>query len=322
MAYRPAKKIHLIKKNGVLGEAFSRFEQDKRIQNVSHKTQEVYENTWKFFGRHLETFGEQTGTDLDFEAPSNRKAWEKRIVNLCMTAIDDRQRGERPVSPITVNVYLRVINTFLKWLKVEDEFLKFDWKIKPLEVPTGDRREIFTDEDVEALQKFKPTSFNQTRAWTISMLMLDSGVRIEEALSLTVPDIDYDGDIIRIVGKGNKSRPVPISIIKPILNRYVSKHMPKTAKYVFGTRSGRMMLQRNALRDLRVVQRKAKMTPLSWHSYRHTFGTGYLRRGGKIDKLQRIMGHADIRTTQIYLHMAKEYITEDHETYSSLMPMR
>src|ERR1022692_2520630 len=120
MAHRPNKKIVLTQKAGVLGEAFTRFAQQKRIENISHKTQEVYENAWKFFGPHLQTFGQMTGTEDDFDQPASRKAWEKRIVSLIMTAIDERQSGERPVSPITVNVYLRVINTFLRCLRVED----------------------------------------------------------------------------------------------------------------------------------------------------------------------------------------------------------
>jgi integrase/recombinase XerD len=319
--YRPTKKIHQTEKHGTLGEGFSRFTQQKRIENVSYKTQEIYENAWKFFGPHLQTFGEQTGSDEDFDAPANRKAWEKRIVKLIMDAIDARQSGERPVSPISVNVYLRVVNTFLKWLKDEDEYLQFAWKVKELETAKGDRREIFPDEDVTALQKYKPVSFNQHRAWTIAMLMLDCGIRIEEALSLTVADIDYDSDVLKVIGKGNKARAVPISLSKALLNKYVSKHMPKAAKFVFGTASGKMMSQRNALRDIHVVQRKAKITPLSWHSFRHTFASGFLRRGGKIDKLQRILGHADLRTTAIYLHLGNEYLTDDHEMHSSLTPM-
>ena len=238
-----------------------------------------------------------------------------------MTAIDERQSGPRPVSPITINLYLRVVNTFLRWLRVEDEYLQFPWKVKELEVPTGDRREIFSDDDVLALQKYKPASFSQTRAWTIAMLMLDCGIRIEEALSLTVADIDYDSDILRIVGKGNKQRHVPISLSKPILNKFITKHMPSKAKYVFGTASGRMMSQRNALRDLAVAQRAAKMTPHSWHSFRHTFASGYLRRGGTVDRLQRILGHADLRTTSIYLHLGNEYLTDEHEAHSSLTPI-
>lgn len=128
MAYRPTKKIHLLKKCGILCEAFLRFQGEKRIKHVSYKTLEVYENAWKFFGSHLETFGQMTSTDADFDGPANRRQWEKRIVHLIHTAIAERQESENPVSPLTVNVYLRVINTFLKWPKDEDETLNNEWK--------------------------------------------------------------------------------------------------------------------------------------------------------------------------------------------------
>jgi hypothetical protein len=129
MAHRPAKKIQLTDKHGILGEAFTRFEIDRRIKKVSHKTLELYENTWKFFGAHLQKWGQMTGDeDQDFQQV-NRKQYEKRILTLISAAIVDRDESDNPVSPVTVNIYIRPINTFLKWLKDEDETLKFAWKV-------------------------------------------------------------------------------------------------------------------------------------------------------------------------------------------------
>ena len=92
--------------------------------------------------------------------------------------------------------------------------------------------------------------------------------------------------------------------------------------YVFGTHTGKQMIQENASRDLRVVKRKCGVRPLSFHSFRHTFATGFLRRGGNIYKLQQIMGHADLKTTAVYLHLAAEYVTEGHDAFTSLTPIR
>jgi integrase len=154
--------------------------------------------------------------------------------------------------------------------------------------------------------------------------MLGNGMRIDEALSLTKPDINFHDDMIRIEhGKGNKTRHVPIPLaLKPLLHRYIDKTMPPTAKYVFGTANGTPLSQRNALRDIGVVLRKAKVRQLSWHCFRHTFATGYLMRGGPIHKLQKFLGHARMETTLVYLHMAESHYMQDHDDYSSLTPLR
>ena len=111
-------------------------------------------------------------------------------------------------------------------------------------------------------------------------------------------------------------------MFRPILYRYMTRTQPEESAFVFGTTKGTKMSQRNALRDIRVVERAAGVRCLSWHCYRHTMATGYLRRGGNIYKLQRILRHADIRTTEKYLHLATDFITEGHEAFSSLAPIK
>ncbi len=321
-----------------LGDRFERFKRDKMIQRVAKKTLEVYDNAWKFFGPGMESVDlsmkmalrdeEEFPTNLEPGAQATAKRLlkeeEKQIVDAIKKTIHDRQLGKRPVSPVTVNVYLRVVNTFLRWLKLEDEYLDFDWRVKSLEVPTGERRQMFTDDEISALIKFRPKSFNQTRAWSIAMVMLDTGIRIDEALSLEERNVNFDSDFIFVEdGKGEKSRHVPISdMLRPILYRYINRVKPKDGVLIFGTHKGTKMSQRNALRDVRVVERAAGVRCLSWHCYRHTMATGYLRRGGNIYKLQRICGHSDIRTTQKYIHLSTDFITEGHEAFSSLAPVK
>jgi site-specific recombinase XerD len=220
--------------------------------------------------------------------------------------------------PECANIYIRVINTWLAWLKEEDEFLEYAWKIEKLSEPKGIRREIFTPEIITALSKFKPTNFDMIRTWTLAMLIFDTGLRIEDALKLAVADIDYDSDILKIIGKGNKQRHVPFTKSRGILNKYILKTMPKTAKYVFGTATGNVANYRNILYDLGIIEERAGVQKLSWHSFRHNFATGYIANGGDIYRLQRILGHTDIRTTTIYLHMLPSYVTDKHESFSSM----
>ena len=282
---------------------------DRHFQRVSPKTLECYENAYKFFAPVLNTL------ELELVNPFNpghslQEALQKRV--------EIELRSDDPLSPTSINIYVRVMNSFLHWGYGKE------YRLRSVKAPTGEHRQIFTDEEVARLIKYKPTSFNQVRAWTIAICMLDTGVRIDEALSIESTDVDFNSDFIFIAsGKGEKSGHVPISeLLRPSLYRYMTRTQPKESAFVFGTTKGTKMSQRNALRDVRVVERAAGVPSLSWHCYRHTMATGYLRRGGNIYKLQRILRHADIRTTEKYLHLATDFITEGHEAYSSLAPIK
>ncbi len=320
MVLKPRKRIVIVEKPGPWGHRFQRFEDFKDSQEgVSDKTMEIYENTWKFFAP---AFVEDN--DPYQPPPTSQKDKEKQLVERLQAVITKRKREANPVSATTINIYTRVMNTFLRWLKEYDDELIYLWQLKKQIVQTGDTRETFREDELANLRCYKPKSLNQRRAWTIAMTMLDNGMRIDEALSLTTPDINFHDEVIRIEhGKGNKTRLVPISpALKPILHRYIDKTMPPAARYIFGTANGTPLSQRNALRDVGVVLRKAKVRELSWHCFRHTYATGYLLRDGHIHKLQKLLGHVRIETTLIYLHMADSHYQQDHGDYSSLKPLR
>ncbi|HLG95601.1 MAG TPA: tyrosine-type recombinase/integrase [Bryobacteraceae bacterium] len=304
------------RKASQIGELYSTFQMDRLVKNVSVKTLELYETAWKFFGPewdhqklNLKTKGEA------------REREELRLLESCKISIAKAKLSGRKLSAVSQNIYIRVANTFFNFLHEEDIF-KAKLKLAFIEQPTGDRREIFRDEEVIKFQAFKPRTFNQRRVHTIGLTMLDSGVRIAEALNLTPDDVIWESSLLKIVGKGNKTRYVPISSgFRAILYRYMRTVAPDFV-YVFGCHTGTQMIQENASRDLRVVEKKCKIRSLSFHSFRHTFATGYLRRGGDIYKLQQILGHADLKTTSVYLHLMAEYVAKGHDAVSSLTPMR
>jgi integrase/recombinase XerD len=299
-----------------IGDLYSTFQMDRLVKNVSVKTLELYETAWKFFGQEWDR------QKLNLKSKgAEREREELRLLESCKISIAKAKLSGRKLSPVSQNIYIRVANTFFNFLHEEGIF-KSKLKLTFIEQPTGDRREIFLDEEVIKFQAFKPRTFNQRRVHTIGLTMLDSGVRVAEALSLTPDAVIWESNLLKIVGKGNKTRYVPISSgLRAILYRYMKTIAPDFV-YVFGCHTGTQMIQENASRDLRVVEKKCKIRPLSFHSFRHTFATGYLRRGGDIYKLQQILGHADLKTTSIYLHLAAEYVAKGHDSVSSLTPMR
>ena len=200
---------------------------------------------------------------------------------------------ERGISSITVNSYLRCINAFWKWQGK-------DWKIRRLK----EEQQIlatFNPEHVHRLVHWKPVGRNQTRAHTIAMVALDTGMRISELLSLTRQDVDLDNLVLLVHGKGNKQRLVPVSIeLRKTLYRHLAKHQHAR---LFTTRSGTPLTVRNSERDFKVMCGQAGIVGVraSWHTLRHSFAVNYLRKGGNLYYLQRILGHSSISTTERYL---------------------
>lgn len=289
---------------------------DRLVNNVSAKTLELYENAWKFFGPELS----RVKLDLKNKEGAERQRAERVLLDAMKVARAKAKLQERAITPISINIYGRVMCTFLNFLKGEGIVVNH-FTLEPIEEETGQRREFFRDDEITKIQNFRPKSFNQTRAWTIAMCMLDTGVRIHEALKIEPKHVDMTSEVIQILGKGKKQRVVPMSsMFRLLIYRYTQRTAPGLP-YVFGTHKGTQTSQRNALRDIGVVERKAAVRELSWHSYRHTFATGFLRRGGDIYKLQRILGHEDLKTTTVYLHMISEYFTEGHDKVSSLAPI-
>jgi len=124
-------------------------------------------------------------------------------------------------------------------------------------------------------------------------------------------------------GKGNKERLLPISIeLRKILWVYLSKHRFKVpSDYLFPTRDGVKLEYHNTLRDIKELCSKLGIegVRLSPHGFRHFFSVTFMRRGGDIYRLSRLLGHTSVKTTEIYLQsMGVEMVQQLHQQLSPL----
>jgi integrase/recombinase XerD len=159
----------------------------------------------------------------------------------------------------------------------------------------------FTAEQVKRLLVFKPTGQNQKRCFTLACLLLDTGLRIDEARTLVPANIDFDNLLVTVMGKGQKQRKVPLSFQgRKILYLYIKEN---ERRFVFGTRNHTMCSIRNLQRDLTAICKHLAFTGVrcSWHTLRHTFAVSYLRNGGNLFYLSKILGHTSVKTTERYL---------------------
>jgi integrase/recombinase XerD len=126
---------------------------------------------------------------------------------------------------------------------------------------------------------------------------------------------------VMLDGKGSKQRVVPISLeLRKAIHRYISDFDRKPESLLFATSAGTALHRRNVLRYVkRLCFSLGFNAPArTLHATRHTFATGYLRRGGNVFLLQKVMGHSDLDTTKRYAHMTTEDLQAVHERVSLL----
>ena len=148
------------------------------------------------------------------------------------------------------------------------------------------------------------------------------GLRASEAVGLKLNQVDIKVGYVRIVGKGNKERIVPMGEIAiEWLTRYLKSGRPrllgKRASYfVFVGRAGRPLTRQRFWQLIKQYSRSAGIDrDISPHVLRHSFATHLLERGADLRAVQMLLGHADISTTQIYTHLDIEHLRTIHRKY-------
>lgn len=148
-------------------------------------------------------------------------------------------------------------------------------------------------------------------------LLYATGLRVSELIQLRVSDLDESQGLVRVIGKGDKQRLVPVGreALKSIAEYYASQR-PKLLKgrvspYLFVTARGTRMTRQGFWKLLRGHGKSAGLfRNLSPHVLRHTFATHLLEGGADLRSVQTMLGHADIGTTQIYTHVMRSRLRQ------------
>ncbi|MBO0331778.1 site-specific tyrosine recombinase XerD [[Muricauda] lutisoli] len=144
------------------------------------------------------------------------------------------------------------------------------------------------------------------------------GLRVSELINLKLSDLYFDEDFIKVTGKGNKQRFVPISNInQKYINIYwkeVRVHLPikkEHEDFVFLNRRGKQLTRAMIFT---IVKRLAEAIGLdkniSPHTFRHSFATHLLENGADLRAIQQMLGHESITTTEVYMHVNRKHLTQ------------
>ena len=150
-------------------------------------------------------------------------------------------------------------------------------------------------------------------------LMYASGLRVSEVAALTVNAINREAGFLRVTGKGNKERIVPVGkTALEWVSRYQAEGRPalSTQAALFLSARGARLSPKTIWHLVKKHARSAGITkPLSPHALRHSFATHLLQNGGDLRVIQEMLGHASIATTQIYTHTDRERLKDIHHRF-------
>jgi integrase/recombinase XerD len=152
----------------------------------------------------------------------------------------------------------------------------------------------------------------------ILYLLIDTGCRVSEALSLTRKAIDFDNLQVVLQGKGNKQRRVPISLeCRKRLYQWLNTHDFDLA---FCTNAGGKLHYDNVRREFLDILKAVKVEKSegAFHALRRYFGKQYIRAGGNPIYLQRVFGHSSLQMTSKYIDADEESLREAHRALSPL----
>jgi len=173
--------------------------------------------------------------------------------------------------------------------------------------PRGLPRALRTDQIERLLDRIPTRTPLEARDRALFELAYSCGLRCEEIVNLDVDSIDFDGEELRVLGKGSKTRIVPVGEpAQAALERYLSRSRPSLAgrrgePALFVSKTGRRLSASDVRRRLRVWLRTAGLAGgISPHVLRHSFATHLLEGGADLRAIQELLGHASLSTTQLY----------------------
>lgn len=184
--------------------------------------------------------------------------------------------------------------------------------------------EVLSFQEVESILS-KP-DINETlglRDKAILETLYSCGLRISELLNLQKHDLFLNEEIIRVIGKGSKERVIPIGSDGIFwLNSYLAKSRPiiadnmKSEGYIFLNARGKKLSRMGAWKIIDKYVKEAGINKgVHPHTFRHSFATHLIEGGADLRAVQEMLGHSSISTTQIYTHIDREFIKQEHKQY-------
>ncbi len=300
-----------------------KYNASREIKQLIAQWQSWLLNERRYSPHTLDAYSRDLSVFFDFAAEHLGKVPE--TADLAKLEVRDfraylSQRAARHIDKSSLARELSTLKNFFKWLARYDILRNPALsvirtprraKVLPKALEVNDTFNV-----IDEAQNLASNSWQGLRDMAIFTLLYGCGLRISEALSLNVGDIG-NNDFLRIKGKGNKERIVPLlPVVVENINKYLAEcpYQPKQGEPLFlGARGDRLVpriIQRQMQKIRAYLGLPDNLTP---HALRHSFATHLLAEGTDLRSIQELLGHASLTTTQRYTDVQIETLKKEYD---------
>ncbi len=292
----------------VLSKCLDMFIGQCKLKGLSEKTIENYDRN---VNRFINFIGDIDTGDLNISVVND---YSTHLFNKIKES--NFIKYDTKLSKASIGTYLRDLKVFISYLEDEDFVSNIKKKVK---LPKQSKKlvKIYSNDEInDIFDTIGSRTWLQFRNRSIIALFLDSGLRLNEVIQINYSDIDFRNNFIKVHGKGDKERLVPIGYYtKKYLMRYINlRPLPNKDADILFINQYRDRVTMDSVKMIFYRINKKTGLNISPHKLRHNFATNYCinsyQQYGTVDlfKLMTILGHSDTNTTRRYLHLANQVI--------------
>lgn len=284
-------------------EAFKEYQRFNALRNLAEQTLIHKE-------QHIKSFFEFIDDESYLIKDVNKKLVESYNYHL----------KNNDIKAVTVNTYLRNIRAFINWCADNDYIERF--KITMLKVDV-EIKETYSENQLKLLIEkpdTKSCSFVEYRSWVLINYLLSTGNRLGTIIGLKIGDIDFENEMVAMrTVKNRKQQIIPLSHnMCDILKEYLTFRKGEPDDFLFISTYGEQLTKGAFEKSMERYNTDRGVNVTSIHAFRHSFAKLYVKNGGDVFRLQKLLGHSDISTTKIYVNLFANDIKENYEKFNPL----
>lgn len=277
------------------------------VEEFRYHTSDLARKTKEYYAEKLTRFQDWCGR----EGVELEQLREKHIMQFMEEMRKLPGKKYATLSDNTLHGYVQTIKTFLMWAKREYDIPRFREWVPDLKLPkvSAEVIEIFTDDHVRRLLEATKKEFTDTlqvRDVAMIRVMMETGIRAQEVCALTLDRVFLQPDdaYIRVYSeKVKRDREIPLGkVARTALYRYITRYrkVPNTEQHVFLSRFNEPFTSNGIFQLFARLGEWARISDVrcSPHTCRHSFAVNFMKNGGDLYKLSKLLGHSNVTVTQ------------------------